>query len=290
MEPQWDDLRTVLALVRGKTLAAAAEALGVNYTTVARRVSRLETALGLTLFERLADGYQPTEAGLRVAERAAAMAAETDSLLRQLAGADARLSGPLTITAPQLLIAHVLAPSLKRFRETYPDVSLQVRATNDLLDLTRREADVAIRVSRAPGDTLKGLRLTEQHTASFATKDWADRIRDDPKGPHDWILFADHSDLPKSVQSAYPGARVRYRFDDMIAMAGAAQAGLGIVRMPMFLGRALPGLVQVPCLPPQSYADIWIVAHPDVWTGARVKAFRDILVPDMKTARPLFVA
>ncbi len=286
----WDDLKTVMALVRHGSLAGAGGALGLNYTTVARRISRAEEALGTRLFERLKDGYVPTEAARLIAAHAAEMEAREHDLMRQLAGRDGTLEGELTFTAPQLLIAHVLPPALARFRDLYPGVDLRVRATNDVLDLARREADLGLRVSRSPGDTLTGLRLTEQHSASFASPDWAARIRTAPEAPIDWILYETHEDVPKVARAAYPSSRVRYRFDDMIAIGGAAQAGLGVARMPMFLGRSLPGLVQVPLLPPQPYMDLWMVAHPDVWPGAKVKAFREVLADDIRARRALFVA
>lgn len=286
----WDDLKTVMALVRHGSLAAAGAVLGLNYTTVARRIARAEAALGTTLFERLKDGYVPTDAAMLVAAHAGEMEAREHDLMRRLAGQDGTLEGALTITAPQLLIAYVLPAALAQFRALYPKVDLKVRATNDILDLSRREADLGVRISRTPGDTLTGLRLAEQHTASFASPGWAERIAKDPDAPIDWILYETHDDVPKAARKAYPSSRVQYRFDDMIAMAGAAQAGLGVVRMPMFLGRSLPGLVQVPLLPPQPYMDVWMVAHPDVWPGAKVRAFRDVLKADMKTRRAFFIA
>jgi DNA-binding transcriptional LysR family regulator len=288
MNASWDDLRTVMWLVRGGSLAAAADALELNYTTVARRITRIEAALDLQLFERLADGYHPTDAGKLVAAYAAEMEDHSDGLFRQLQGRDSRLHGPLTITAPQLLIAEVLAPTVDQFCETYPDVVLNVRATNELLDLNRREADLAIRISRTPGDNLKGLRLTAQHSASFATKDWANRIAADPLGMVEWIVYDRYKAVPKDIDRTYPNHRVRIIFDDMVAIRGAAQAGLGVARMPLFLGRATPGLVQVPVLPPQPYSDVWLVSHPDVWPSAKVAAFRDILVPHFRSLRGRF--
>lgn len=287
MDAQWDDLKTVLAVVRGRSLAAAAVQLRLNYTTVARRIARAERALGQLLFERLADGYHPTEAGLLVAEHAARMQAQEDAMMRGLAGQDSRLAGPMVLTAPQLVIAHLLAPVIADFTEAQPDVALQIRATNEILDLERREADLAIRISRTPGDDLTGLRLAEQQTASFASPDWAARIAEDPGGVIDWILYSGHKGLPAEVQARAPGARVRYRFDDMIAMVGAAQAGLGVVRLPMFLGRATAGVVQVDLLPPTDYADIWAVAHPDVWPSKKLTAFRAVLRPHLPRLRAL---
>ncbi|MEP0954634.1 MAG: LysR family transcriptional regulator [Paracoccaceae bacterium] len=286
---EWDDLKTIMALVRFKTLAGAGAALGVNYTTVSRRIGRAEKQHGGPLFERLAEGYHPTEAAYAIAEHAARMEAEENALMRKLQGMQDTVSGPLSVTAPQLLIAYVVAPVIEKFTQQFPNIELTVRATNDVLDLSRREADLAIRISSSPGDDLKGLRLCAQETADFALANYAERMSKDPDSVIDWIAYVDHPDLPKGVKDQFPNARVRYRFDDMMAIAGAAQAGLGVARMPMFLGRAL-GLSQIPALPPQPYADVWLVGHADVWPGARMKAFRDILVPFMRREASRFVS
>jgi len=279
-----------LAVVRSGSLAGAGAVLGVNYTTVARRIQRLEAALGEPLFDRLQGGYRPTEAAQLVAAHASEMEVHQNALLRQLRGRDQSLSGALVITAPQLLIGPYVAPVLERFAAAHGDVDLRMRATNDLLDLTRREADLAIRVSRNPGDTLTGLRLCAQQNASFASPEVAAKIARDPGGCIDWIVYEQSGVVPKASLTRYPNARVAMQFDDMVAMSGAAQAGLGVVRMPMFLGRATPGLVQVPVLAPQPYADVWLVGHPDVWRSAKVAAFRALLVPHFRAHRSDFVA
>jgi DNA-binding transcriptional LysR family regulator len=280
-DPDWGDLKTVLALLRHGSLAAAGQALGVNYTTVARRIARAEQALDQTLFERLADGYHPTEAAQLIGEHAARMEAEADAMMRQLSGQDSRLRGPLVITAPQLLIAHVLAPVLQDFAKAYPDIELHLRASNDLLDLNRREADLAIRISRAPGDSLMGRRLTAQKSAAFAAQSYVEAMAKAPEAPIDWLVYEAMAELPAAVKARSPQSRIAMVFDDMVAMAGAAQAGLGVVRMPLFLGRAL-GLQPLDLMPAQPYADIWVVAHADLWPSAKVTAFRQMLVPFFK--------
>jgi len=290
MDMAWDDLRTVMALVRHGSLAGAGAALGLNYTTVARRIRRAEEALGQALFERLPDGYRPTDAALLIAEHAEQMEQAEHGLMRRLKGSETQLTGPLTITAPQLLIASFLSPVLDQFTRAHPEVDLRVLATNELLDLSRREADLAIRISRAPGDALTGLRLLDQDNASFANADWAARIAQDPNGVIDWIVYDSYPDLPKGISADYPNQKVRFRFDDMVAMVGAAQAGLGVVRMPMFLGRSTAGLQQVPVLAPQPYAEIWVVGHPDVWPSTKLRAFREVLIAHCKTHKALFVA
>lgn len=286
-DPDWGDLKTVLALVRHGSLAAAGQALGVNYTTVARRIARVEQALDQTLFERLADGYHPTEAAQLIGEHAARMEAEADAMLRQLSGQDSRMRGSLVITAPQLLIAHVLAPVLQDFAKAYPDIDLHLRASNDQLDLNRREADLAIRISRAPGDSLMGRRLTAQKSAAFAAASYVEAMAKAPEAPIDWLVYEAMAELPAAVRAQSPQSRIAMVFDDMVAMAGAAQAGLGVVRMPLFLGRAL-GLQPLDLMPAQPYADIWVVAHADLWPSAKVTAFRQMLVPFFKAQEARF--
>jgi DNA-binding transcriptional LysR family regulator len=196
----------------------------------------------------------------------------------------------LTLTAPQLLLSNFLAPVLDQFNRAYPQVELRILASNELLDLTRLEADLAIRISNSPGDTLMGLRLMKQDNASFASPDVAQRIAADPTAMVEWVIYDGLPGIPKDVSANFPNHRVRFRFDDMVAMVGAAQTGLGVVRMPMFLGRTTPGLVQVPVLPPQPYSDVWVVGHPDVWPSRKLSAFRDVLVAYCKDHHSLFVA
>ncbi|MFY0681365.1 MAG: LysR family transcriptional regulator [Thalassovita sp.] len=288
-EPTWDDLRTILAVVRAGTLAGAGQMLGVNYTTIARRIARAEAMMDQILFEKLADGYRPTEAAVLIAEHAEKMEQNADQLLRRLSGKDQRLTGPLVVAAPQLLIAHCLAPVLQQFSQAHPGIQLRIRASNDKLDLGRREADIAIRISKNPGDTLMGLRLATQHSAGFASAEYAQKIIDNPTAPIDWLIYEGNGKLPAYVQQNSPRSRVHVLFDDMVPMAWAAQQGLGVTKMPLFLGRALD-LVQVPILPPQPYIDIWMVAHSDVWASAKVRAFREVVTPFFRKNRATFVA
>lgn len=288
MKISWDDIQTVLMLVRHGSLAGSAQALGINYTTVARRIQRAEDGLGLLLFERLQDGYRPTQAAQQLVEHAEKMEQAEHNLMRQIQGDDDALSGELIITAPQLLISNFLSPVLNEFSKTYPSIDLRILATNEILNLARREADLAIRISNTPGDTLTGVRLMAQHTASFANQTQADKISQDPKSNIDWIIYDGNPNIPKGVSEQFPHNKVRLRFDDMVAILGATQAGLGVARLPLFLGRTTPGLVQVPVLPPQPYADIWVVGHPDVWPSAKPSAFREILIAHCKSNRHLF--
>ncbi|WP_106609411.1 LysR family transcriptional regulator [Shimia abyssi] len=282
----WEDLKTVLHLVRAGSLAGAGAALGVNYTTVARRISRIEKDMDVRLFDRLADGYQATEVGKSVALRAAEMEAQELTLMRTLQGRDQLLSGTLVVTAPQLMIGPYISPVAAQFFKAHPNVELRLKASNDIVDLTRREADLAVRISRSPGDTLKGVRVAGQQTACFGARKWLDRTKNDVI---DWVVYEQQPEVPVAAKRHFPKSRVVLVCDDMAAMVGAAVAGLGVVRMPFFLGRATPGLVQLPFLDSQPYADVWVLSHPDVWPSARVAAFREMLVPFFRSRRADFL-
>ncbi len=288
MKSEWEDLKTVLYLHRGGSLAAAAELLGVNYTTVARRITRLEESLQVKLFNRLASGYTATEAGLEVARYAAEMEDKEDTLYRALMSKRDNLQGPLTITAPQLLITSYLIPVFETFCTQHPMVDLTVRASNEVLNLNRQEADVAIRVSFNPSDTLVGQRLTKQQSASFASPDLAKQIQHEPDRTIDWIGFDDWKGPPPASLAQYPNARVKIRFNDMSAAIEAAKAGLGVLNLPLFLGNAYSGLMQVPVLKPRKYPDIWVLSHKDMVNTPGVSAFKQILIPYFKARQNEF--
>lgn len=283
MPVHWDDLKTVMHLVREGSLANAADTLDVSYTTVARRVKRAEDDLGLRLFERLADGYHATDAGLEVARKATAMETQENDLMRGLAGASQTLSGVLTVTAPQLVCTTLLAPAFEEFIETYPDVDLRVRSSLELLDLNRREADIAIRISNDPGDSLIGRRLLSQKNAVYGVQKWVDQINTDPEALIEWVVLEPFQDLSLEKTATHPNHRARMITDDMMSLVNAACSGMGILRMPTILAERYDCLKPIPQIPQRDIPDMWMVAHRDVWSSARVVAFREILLRHLAT-------
>lgn len=288
MKITWDDMQTVLALVRGGNLAAAGAQLGLTYTTVARRIRRAEEALGRPLFERRPEGYHPTDEAHEIAAAAARMEAEEQAAMRRLSGRAQDLSGPLSLTAPPLLIQTFLAPLLAEFTAEHPQLELTVRADNGVLDLARREADLALRISRHPQQTLVGRKLTEQQSGFFALPEIAEAAARDPQAPLEWVLYAGHDAPPAAALKIHPDIWVRARLDDMPSMIAAALAGMGALRMPVFLGRAYPQLVPLPHLPVQPYAPIWLLSHRDLQGSAKVTALKGILEPWFRDNRTLF--
>jgi len=282
MNLDWEDMKTVLHLVRGESLAKAAATLGVNYTTVSRRISRVEQSLDMQLFQRLPAGYLATDEGRKVAETAEGMEQCMTGFIRKQSADEKKLTGALRITAPQLLVASHLANVLRELRIEHPGIEPEVLATTELLDLNKPEADIAIRISNDPGDALVGKRLARQHSASYAVRRLAKEIAYNANMSIDWIGMSHWKAPPKASLKEYPNARIAYRFDDMTAVLGAAIAGLGIVKLPIFLGDSTESLVRVPVLPPEPYLDIWALTHKDMRNAPKVLAFKNVLFPYFK--------
>ncbi len=287
MTADWEDIKTVMCLVEAGSLAKAGDMLGVNYTTVARRVRRIEQVLDQQLFLKAKAGYTPTDAGLQVAEAAKRMDEHNSALQRSLLAGQEALAGVLTITIPPLMVGPILADVFATFKKQYPHIELHVRATNQALNLNKPEADIAIRISNTPDETLVGQRLAKQRSASFASVELAEKIKQYPDLTIPWVGLLNTKGAPKASLRNYPNAEIVYRFDDMSAILGAVQSGLGIARMPMFLGH-VDGVVQVPILQPQPYWDIWALTHADMRKAPKVVAFKNILTPYFKKHAALF--
>jgi len=283
----WNDLRFVLETARQGGISGAARVLGVNHATVARRITAAEAALGARLFERLASGYLPTEAGMDAVRAAEKMERTGARLDRQIGARDAALSGKLTLTASQLLIERVLGPVLRDFIEAHPGIELNLLATNEVLSLAQRQADVAIRISESPAQTLVGRRVCEQRAAVYATPE---AIARDKGGAHplDWIRFAHWPGPPQAIRAIRPNLNVRLSVDDMTAAIGGARAGIGATRMACFLGETDPPLRRVPGLPDFPYVPVWVLTHPDLRAVPRIRAFVDFAVDRLRRMRPLF--
>lgn len=280
MEPDWEDLKTILHLSRGKTLAKAGQTLGVNYTTVARRLGRIQESFGQPLFNKLPDGYQVTGEGAKVVHAAQAMELQMADVVRSLTAAQQSISGTLRITAPQLLIKTHLADILQQLHIEHPAIEIEVLATNDFLDLNKTEADIAIRISNDPGNALVGHRLARQHSMAFSTPELAHKIKSESVNSIEWIGLSHWKAPPKASLGRFPDACIAYRFDDMTAVLGAASLGLGVVRLPVFLGDSIPELVRLPdVLSPQPYWDIWVLTHKELRNAPKILAFKEILLP-----------
>lgn len=291
----WNDLRLVLAIVRAGSLTSAAKALGVNHSTTFRRLGALEERLGVRLFERLPAGlYAPTSAGECMAATAERVETETAALDRDLLGADLRLSGRLRVTCSETLAYALLTPCVADFRVAQPGIVLDLVIDNRVLSLSRREADVALRVARPKEPDLHGRKLADLAWALYATPDLlkrvgpvaADRLEDVPViGWEEAVTGVNSADW---LAREAPERAIVYRTNSVVNQMVAARSGIGVALLPCFLGDTQPALVRAVAEPLAEIGrELWIVTHADLRRTARVRAFMDSAASFLTARRDL---
>ncbi|MEM1288301.1 MAG: LysR family transcriptional regulator [Pseudomonadota bacterium] len=274
---EWADMPYLLSVCEAGSLAGAARTLGVNHSTVFRRIEAVEARLGVRLFERLARGYVMTPAGERFYERATLLCAGMDEIERELGGQDLRLEGPLTVTTTDSLL-HCLAPLFAQFRQMHPDVELRLLCDVQALDLMQRNADIALRPTNAPPEHWVGRNLSKLSFATYAHRDYWKLVQDKDAEDYHWVVLGD--DLNQSPMSKLTLRCKREPakstvLNTMMSVFDMVNAGFGIAAMPCYLGEKHDQLVRIHGPDDSTNWHLWLLAHPDVRRSARVNAFYD---------------
>ena len=275
----WDDLRYALAISRAGTLSAAAEALGVSHTTVGRRLRALEDRLGVRLFDATPEGFVPTEAGRDLIAVAARMESDALALQARVLGRDARLTGALRVSAMELVFRAFRA-AFADFAARYPSVALTVTTTDDEVSLTRREADVVLRLNNRPPEQLVGRRVGSMQFAPYAARSLVAAVGEGaPLGAFPWIHWDErlgHEWLDGWLAQHAPGATIAMRVDvSAAAMHELIAAGVGVQFLACIEGDADASLVRVGPLDPFARRDLWVLTLPELRDTPRVRAFTD---------------
>lgn len=271
----WDDLRYFLAVAETESLAGAARRLSVNHSTVFRRINRFEKDVGSRLFERLADGYQLTVAGDELLVHAKSVGQEVDQLQLKILGKDFRPSGTVRMTAPENIVNVYLARYLATFRKDYPDIRVEIDVGPESRDLTRREADLAIRATSTPPPHLVGRRALSIGWSFFASRRYLKRAG----RPGSTLELAAHELIgpdgalrqlaPFRHVESNVELKIGMRCSSLNAMSAMAEEGLGIALLPDDQNkRALERL-----FPPEpAYAsELWLLTHPELRKTERVR-------------------
>lgn len=279
----WDDIRFFLALCREGSVTGAGRLLGVNHTTVARRVSTLEENLGTRLFDYSRDGYEMTQAAENMYEHARRMEEITQAIDRDIFGQDAELKGPLKLTVAHDVAERLVVPRLREFRDAYPCIDLDILTTTGLVDLAAREADIALRLTAKPPDYLIGREVLPIRHGVYGSPDYLRNLNAQAKV----ILFRGDPDQPEWVQQHFPDAEIAMRVDDVGTMALAVANDLGLARMPCYIGDTEPSIRRLNLeLTPSSWG-IWILSHVDLRSTARVRVAREFLIDAIEKQREL---
>ncbi|MGN0924376.1 LysR family transcriptional regulator [Ectopseudomonas mendocina] len=257
------DLSLVLALVRGRSLARAAELLQVDVSTVFRAVRRLEAALGVALFEKSRRGYEPSETAQALAEQAERAEQALDAARVALEQGKQVVSGTVRLTCTDAVLSSLLLPALARFMPNYPALSLELVTSNDFANLSRRDADLALRLTNQPPEHLVGRRLAKVSYVVCARDDGQDRS---DLARQSWIApdesIPDHATVLWRLHDL-PGVMPSYRCSSMYAVAQLTRAGLGVAALPDFILRNQQDLRALSAPLPGCDTELWLLTRPD---------------------------
>jgi DNA-binding transcriptional LysR family regulator len=293
----WDDLRHLIAVSRQGSTVAAAKTLGVNQSTVHRRLLELETAIGLTLMTRQPSGYRLTELGEALINHVLAVETVVRTLEQQIRTLKLDLKGVVRLTCPEPTVPRIVATGLlDRFHERYPELQVEFVTSDRYLDLSKGEADVAFRSGEPVDDTLVGRKICDSVWAIYASRSYVQQHG----RPTSIAELADHALLgfdgimenhrvAKWLPVAVPNARIVSRNNSMLGTLSAVKAGVGIAPLPTTLGDAEDVLIQI--LPPvEELTRSWyLLTAPDLRKTPRVAAFVDQILEDVPALRRALV-
>lgn len=270
----WDDVRYFLAVARQGSLSGAARILGVNHSTVLRRINALEATMAVRLFDKLPRGYVLTPAGDELHQAALGVEERLVEVGLSLSGRDTSITGTLRVTTVDVIAMHVLPRHIAAFHARHPGIRVDVTVAEASLSLTRREADVAIRVTNRPPENLVGRVVADLACAPYAA---AADDRAVPLRARDWVGLDesfDHTAMARWLKQTVPPDRVRYRVNSVAALIEAVRAGVGCGALPC-VADTLPGLRRLGPVLPEVSARVWLLTHPDLRRMGRVRAFLD---------------
>ncbi len=281
----WDDARVFLAVCRESTLRGAARVLGVDQATVGRRLNTLENALGATLFLRTSEGYVLTTVGEGALPAVESMERAALKLERQALGLDDRLIGNVKVSTTDSLAIDFLIPAIARVHERHPGVQIQLDASSQLISLSKREADIAVRNTRPDNPDLIARRIARWPVGLFASEAYVERNGVPERGSafegHDLVVYGPYLLSNKEltlVAEPLTRGRIVCNVSSSYLMRRSIAAGIGLGELPVRSGGA-DGLVRLwpEVTRPQPY-DVWLVTHADLRHTARVRAVIDEIV------------
>lgn len=261
------DLEVTLALARGGTLAAAAERLGIDASTVFRALQRLERGLGRPLFERTRSGYIANDLASVLTEHAERMEAALESARSSVASAPSQISGTVRITTTDTVLHGLVAPALAELRDVHPLLAFELHTGNELASLTRRDADIAVRATKRPPQHLVGKQIGPIRVALYAARRGGVRsFADVEAGRCDWVAPDDALPEHPSVvwrKRRLPKVVPRYRVSSILSVLELVALGLGVGVLPLFLARSRKDVVPLTDPLDECETDLWLLTHAD---------------------------
>ncbi|WP_394834297.1 LysR family transcriptional regulator [Pendulispora rubella] len=274
----WDDLRIIKAIGEGGGLAAAATALGVNHSTISRRLAVVEETVGVVLFDRRRRGYVPTGPGTDMIALADRIENDILHVVRRISGHAQGHKGDLRVTTSDALLLDFLTPIIADFRTRNPEIRIDMIVGNQALNLARGDSDIAFRATLLPQENLFGRKLATVAWAIYGRR--IDYVGASPSRQElyqrQWVSYGKGLSGLKAyefVNEHVPREKVTYRSDSVAGVASAIAAGMGVGFLPCMHGDLVPGLLRVSPVEPEIFDELWVLTHPDIRKSGRVYAF-----------------
>lgn len=277
----WDDYKYFTALASRLSVRGAADQLGVNPSTVSRRLEIFERRLGVSLFTRTSRGLLVTPEGAEVVTRINSVASDLEDIEGHLIGRDKKLSGIIRVIIPEVLALSLLIRELPRFQNSYPDIELQILPSHQGLDVGRREADITMQVTSNPALMLVGKVLAPIALAPYGAKSLIERLQTS-KGELNlsklpWVDWLGDSEISLAcrtfLQTAVPNAPISLKTYSLLLHLEAAKQGLGLAVLPCILAEADESLHRVESVAPELGPPMWMLVHPNLRHTLRITVF-----------------
>jgi DNA-binding transcriptional LysR family regulator len=293
---EWGDLRYYLAVADAGSALAAARKLGVDQSTISRRIAVLERELGVKLFNKTRSGFELTVAGRDLLARARNVEAGVAAFLRSAADHETGISGTLRLTTAEGIAYGLISPILDTFHRRHPALHVTLLLEDRFLDLAKGEADVAVRAGRPSDPALFGRKLTDAAWAVYAARSYVER-HGAPSTPADLNkhhIIALEGPLSRIGASTWltgvaPGAKISSRSNSILGALLSAKSGIGVAVLPVHVADPETELMRLIDPVEGLMGEFWVLTHPEMKDAPRVRAFTDFLAAEIKKYRPLLM-
>lgn len=286
----WDHLQSFLAIAKTSNLSAAGRALRVSQTTMGRRLEALQEKAGVRLLQKTPDGFVLTSAGERVLANVERMEVEALSVERAIAGEDGRIAGEVRITTVETFGARIMTSVLHKLAESHPEIQIELITENRLLSLSRREADIAIRLSEFEQHAAVVRRIADMAFGLYASRSYLDRfgLPDFGEGAASHTVIALQSDmalLPEAKRMAElaPKAKVAMRSNSRSVQLQATKQGCGLAMLPCYLAVGDDDLIEVPAPGDRVVRGIWLGVLEDTRHVRRIRVVIDLITREIRS-------
>ena len=289
----WDDLRIVLAIAEHGTLSGAAAGLRISHPTLSRRLRRIEQRLGARLFERTPSSLRLTAAGEDLRQLAVRLRDDIAALERRIGGRDSGPGGPIRLTAPDAVSEYLLPGILAELCKEHAGLTIDLVVSNEVLSLAQRSADIALRVTDSPAESLRGRRVGTVAMAIYAARSLPVPETLGAFTGVPWIGFdaALACSGPGTwVARNIPESDIRLRANTLLGAAQAVRSGIGCGLLPCFVGESIPDLVRIGAPLPALSLPLWLLVHPEMARLPRIRRACDALAAKLRGAAPLLTA